>query len=621
MKRKLLLAALFVVSALGFNAKAQEGGTYYIQNVESGKWFVPYNNWGTRASVYEHADYWKFAKISDGVYNLESVVSNGGSNYYLNGDYCDGGASNIYFTPVEGKENVYNISTDQGTNYYTAADKLINRAQDPTALSAQWKLYTITDMANLLATATALDPIDATFLIKDHNLSRNNRDASAWKNSGATNPTTSGTVSESNSVFTVEAYKKTFNYSQTLTDIPNGIYALRVNCFYRQDGSDTNYPYLYAGTKDNKVTFPIRTGSENNMQQAAASFVAGKYLSDPVYVEVTDGTLLLGTATDGTSCWSIFKNFHLLYYGNVTMNEVKLADYVKIYNEAMDAAKAYQSVDMFDEDKTALNTAITTNTLDLSTATEESLTTATNNLKAAATAAEMAKKAYLEYSKIEQILTDGAGSATIDLTSILTNPGFETGNTEGWTNSGSITAGAQGNTAFDNKRGSYYAERWHTEGTVDINQTLHRLPAGIYKISAYVYSDTQDVSSDPYREFRKGIKITTFEEDSISSVSATLVANYAIFYEKRKLWEAKGNVVVEQSNGRKLYTSQLFWNQATHTIYSNVDSKVVDGDEVYNCEGFDSDETMSNWSYRKLKGVTYLEDSQLQQNDSATEQQ
>ncbi len=129
------------------------------------------------------------------------------------------------------------------------------------------------------------------------------------------------------------------------------------------------------------------------------------------------------------------------------------------------------------------------------------------------------------------------------------------------------------------------------------------------------------LSSDPYREFRKGIKITTFEEDSISSVSATLVANYAIFYEKRKLWEAKGNVVVEQSNGRKLYTSQLFWNQATHTIYSNVDSKVVDGDEVYNCEGFDSDETMSNWSYRKLKGVTYLEDSQLQQNDSATEQQ
>ncbi len=125
------------------------------------------------------------------------------------------------------------------------------------------------------------------------------------------------------------------------------------------------------------------------------------------------------------------------------------------------------------------------------------------------------------------------------------------------------------------------------------------------------------MAHDPYREFRKGIKITTYEADSVSSVSATLVANYAIFYEKRKLWEAKGNVVVEQSNGRKLYTSQLFWNQATHTIYSNVDSKIVDGDEVYNCEGFDSDESMTNWSYRKLKGVTYLEDSQLQQNSDA----
>ena len=41
------------------------------------------------------------------------------------------------------------------------------------------------------------------------------------------------------------------------------------------------------------------------------------------------------------------------------------------------------------------------------------------------------------------------------------------------------------------------------------------------------------MAHDPYREFRKGIKITMFEDDSLSSVSATLTANYAIFYEDR----------------------------------------------------------------------------------------
>ena len=119
------------------------------------------------------------------------------------------------------------------------------------------------------------------------------------------------------------------------------------------------------------------------------------------------------------------------------------------------------------------------------------------------------------------------------------------------------------------------------------------------------------MARDPYREFRKGIKITMYEDDSAQSVSATLVANYAIFYEDRKLWEAKGDVKVVQANGRKLNTSQLFWNQATHTIYSNVDCISIDRDQTIYCEGFESDEEMKDWSYRKVKGVTYFEDSQL----------
>ncbi len=123
------------------------------------------------------------------------------------------------------------------------------------------------------------------------------------------------------------------------------------------------------------------------------------------------------------------------------------------------------------------------------------------------------------------------------------------------------------------------------------------------------------MAHDPYREFRKGIKITIYDENT-GAESATLTANYAIFYEDRKLWEAKGDVVATNSDGRQLFTSQLFWNQATHKVYSNVDSKIVDGDEVHHCEGFESDEAMKDWSYRKLKGVTYIEDSDLATSDA-----
>ena len=58
------------------------------------------------------------------------------------------------------------------------------------------------------------------------------------------------------------------------------------------------------------------------------------------------------------------------------------------------------------------------------------------------------------------------------------------------------------------------------------------------------------LAREPYREFRKGVKITTYKDDSLSTVDAVLTANYAIYYENRKLWEAKGNVVVVKSDGR-----------------------------------------------------------------------
>ncbi|MFI3281657.1 MAG: LPS export ABC transporter periplasmic protein LptC [Rikenellaceae bacterium] len=112
------------------------------------------------------------------------------------------------------------------------------------------------------------------------------------------------------------------------------------------------------------------------------------------------------------------------------------------------------------------------------------------------------------------------------------------------------------------------------------------------------------MAREPYREFRKGVTITTYLNDSLQSVDATLRANYAIYYSNLKLWETKGDVVVVKGNGKELYTQQLFWNSTTKRIYSNVDTKIVDtnNDDVYNGEGFESDEEMKVWSFRKMKG-------------------
>ena len=61
------------------------------------------------------------------------------------------------------------------------------------------------------------------------------------------------------------------------------------------------------------------------------------------------------------------------------------------------------------------------------------------------------------------------------------------------------------------------------------------------------------LAREPYREFRKGVKITTYKDDSLSTVDAVLTANYAIYYENRELWEAKGNVVVVEKGMKLTY--------------------------------------------------------------------
>ena len=121
---------------------------------------------------------------------------------------------------------------------------------------------------------------------------------------------------------------------------------------------------------------------------------------------------------------------------------------------------------------------------------------------------------------------------------------------------------------------------------------------------------------DPYREFRKGISITTYQDDSLTTVNSVLVANYAIYYENRKLWEAKGDVVITKHDGTRLYTQQIFWNSITKRIYSNVDTKLVtDTDEVIG-EGFESDEEMNEPRFRRWKGKMQVDTEQLRNNSS-----
>lgn len=116
------------------------------------------------------------------------------------------------------------------------------------------------------------------------------------------------------------------------------------------------------------------------------------------------------------------------------------------------------------------------------------------------------------------------------------------------------------------------------------------------------------LAREPYREFRKGVKITTYQNDSLTTVDAVLTANYAIYYENRELWEAKGNVVVEKSDGKTLYTQRCSGMRGPENLFDGR-SKIVqnNGRDVFSVQGFESDEEFKDWRFRRMKGRMEVE--------------
>jgi LPS export ABC transporter protein LptC len=79
--------------------------------------------------------------------------------------------------------------------------------------------------------------------------------------------------------------------------------------------------------------------------------------------------------------------------------------------------------------------------------------------------------------------------------------------------------------------------------------------------------------SHPYTEFPKGIHLTLFEENGNKS---TIVANYAISYKKTKIIDLQGNVIITSYDGKKLETSQLYYDQKNEWFFTEKPFKYTD---------------------------------------------
>ena len=110
-----------------------------------------------------------------------------------------------------------------------------------------------------------------------------------------------------------------------------------------------------------------------------------------------------------------------------------------------------------------------------------------------------------------------------------------------------------------------------------------------------------------YTEFPEGIEVVHFSKfpDTLSKISA----NYAVNYDEKEIWEAKGNVIAKNTKNEILNTEYLVWDQKKRIIYSNKHVQVTTPNDIIMGQGFESDEQFNNWKITKVTGIFTLDET------------
>ena len=391
-----------------------EAGTYYIKNVATGKFMAAGSSWGSHAIVDDHGFDVKLATLEEGKYTIDTQISNGGAKNFLNGEFTDGASFTWTFvatTATDGTPAFYINNGEKNLSAQEGNQDVVLQTTDNDY--AKWVFVTEAERIAALANATAEAGMDATWLIKGHNIGRNDTRNNTWQ--GSVKP--GGDVTNMNA----EKYNTDFDVNQTIK-VPNGKYVLELQGFYRNgeikisapahlNGSENLYAKAYANTVETSLPSvyadagKVDAGSSvegiegkfpNSQADASKFFSAGAYnlALDPVVV--SDGTLKIGVkkVEKVAADWACFDNFRLTYYGEV--NDV--AVFKEAYEAALAAAKAAVSDDTYAEvvgdERTALTAAIDANST-VAEETKEAYIAATTALNEATNTFKGAKESYV----------------------------------------------------------------------------------------------------------------------------------------------------------------------------------------------------------------------------------
>lgn len=100
--------------------------------------------------------------------------------------------------------------------------------------------------------------------------------------------------------------------------------------------------------------------------------------------------------------------------------------------------------------------------------------------------------------------------------------------------------------------------------------------------------------------FEKGLFFEQFDEKF--HVQSYIQCDTAYYYDQKKLWELRSRVSILTKDGLRFTSQQLFWDQSSHELYSNVPSRLVTPDRTLEGTYFRSDERMTRYYVSNSRG-------------------
>lgn len=136
-----------------------------------------------------------------------------------------------------------------------------------------------------------------------------------------------------------------------------------------------------------------------------------------------------------------------------------------------------------------------------------------------------------------------------------------------------------------------------------------------YKVITPLW-EIYDKKKPSYWSFEKGVYLEKF--DTLFNVEASIKADTAYYYDKKKLWKLIGNVFIKNIKGQKFYTELLYWDQDKEKVYSDKKVRIEEKDKISIGRGFESNQQMTNFVIKNTEGIFYVDAADETQKTDST---